>query len=158
MKIEDFEDLRVYKSSFEAAMELFELSKNWPEQEKYALTDQIRRSSRAVCSNISEAWFKRGYPRHFASKLSDASSEAAETITWLRFAERCKYLDGERAHSLEATYRKIIGGLVKMILSEKNGATVQPYTKTPSSTKLIHSFSSGVPIFILSHLPTLRTT
>lgn len=86
MRIEDFEQLHVYNRSFEAAMEIFEISRRWPQSEKYAMTDQIRRSSRAVCSNISEAWFKRSYPRHFASKLSDATGEAAETITWLRFA------------------------------------------------------------------------
>lgn len=95
MKVERFEDLRVYRDSFEAAMHIFEASKRWPKSEKYSLTDQIRRSSRAVCANISEAWFKRSYPKHFASKLSDATSEAAETLTWLRFAERCGYFNSD---------------------------------------------------------------
>lgn len=77
MGLDGFEQLRVYDRSFEAAMNTFEISKQWPQSEKCALTDQIRRSSRAVCSNISGAWFKRGYPGHFASRLG----EAAETIT-----------------------------------------------------------------------------
>lgn len=96
-------------------MEIFERSKQWLAEERYALTDQIRRSSRSVCSNIGEAWFKRSYPRHFASKLSDAGSEASETIVWLDFALECGYVQKEEITSLSSTYRRIIGGLTKMI-------------------------------------------
>jgi len=111
---EGFRGLRVYGLAFEAARTLFALTKAWPREEQYALTDQVRRSSRAVCAAIAEAWFKRRYPRHFVSKLSDASSEAAETLVWLDFAEDAGYLPNEDAETLRSDYRQLIGGLVKM--------------------------------------------
>jgi four helix bundle protein len=76
----------------EAAIELFELSKKFPPEEKYSLTDQMRRSSRSVCANIAEAWRKRRYPNAFVSKLSDSEAEAAETQVWIEFAVKCEYL------------------------------------------------------------------
>ncbi len=115
MAIRDFEDLRVYQTGYKAAMDIFELSQAWPTEERYALTDQIRRSSRAVCSNIAEAWSKRRYERHFISKLSDAEGEAGETMTWLDFAKDCGYLDGEAHEQFRRAYRRIRGGLVKMM-------------------------------------------
>ena len=90
--IENYTDLRVYKLAFESAIHIFEISRKWPAEEKYSLTDQIRRSSRSVCANIAEAWRKRRYPAHFVSKLSDSDSEAAETEVWLDFALRLVYL------------------------------------------------------------------
>jgi len=114
-QIEDFDDLRVYRSAFRHSMEIFDLSGDWPKEERYALTDQIRRSSRAVCSNIAEAWSKRRYEAHFVNKLSDAEGEAAETITWLDFAHSCEYLSAESHDRLRTEYRKIRGGLVKMM-------------------------------------------
>jgi four helix bundle protein len=113
--VRDFKELRVYRSGFDAAMRLYELSKSWPKDERYALTDQIRRSSRAVCSNVAEAWQKRLYVAHFVSKLSDASSEVAETLVWLDFARACGYLQTEDHVQLERDYRQISGGLVKMM-------------------------------------------
>lgn len=77
--VKHFRELRVYQMAFDAAMHLFELSKKWPKEERYSLTDQIRRASRSVCANIAEAWRKRRYVAHFRSKLTDADSEAAET-------------------------------------------------------------------------------
>ena len=115
MAIERVEDLDVYQSAFKAAMDLFGRSKKWPKVEKYALTDQIRRSSRAVCANLSEAWRKRRYPKHFVSKLSDADAEAAETRTWLRFARACEYLDGDAFEKLDEQYDHLCGGLVRMM-------------------------------------------
>ena len=79
-------DLRVSKLAFKCAMEVFELSKEWPNEEKFSLTSQIRKASRSVCANIAEAWRKRRYAPHFISKLSDADAESAETQTWLAFA------------------------------------------------------------------------
>lgn len=117
MAIRDFEDLRVYKTGYEVAMKIFEQSKSWPAEERYALTDQIRRSSRAVCSNIAEAWSKRRYERHFISKLSDAEGEAGETMTWLDFAKDCRYLDENAHEQLRKAYRRIRGGLVKMMIA-----------------------------------------
>ena len=83
MPVREFKELRVYQQAYDAATEIFEHSKEWPKEETYSLTDQIRRSSRSVCANIAEAWRKRRYENHFVSKLSDADAEAAETRTWL---------------------------------------------------------------------------
>ena len=113
--IRDFKQLRVYGEAFELAMEIFRISSDWPKRERYALTDQIRRSSRAVCANLAEAWFKRRYPKHFVSKLSDSSAEAAETLVWLDFARASGYLNKDRQHEMETRYRKIIAGLVRMM-------------------------------------------
>jgi len=88
-----FKDLTVYKKAFELAMQIFEVSKNFPKEEKYSLTDQIRRSSRSVCSSIAEAYRKRRYEAHFISKTSDADMENSETQVWLDFAYECKYID-----------------------------------------------------------------
>ena len=115
--IRSHEELGVYKLAFEAAMRIFELSKSFPREETYALTDQIRRSSRSVCSNIAEAWRKRRYEAAFVSKLNDAESEAAETQTWLQFAVECGYLAPEIGAELRQTYDYIIGKLVNMIIN-----------------------------------------
>lgn len=89
----DFKKLLVYQKSFDLAMDIFEISKSFPKEETYSLTDQVRRSSRSVTANISEAYRKRLYPKHFVSKLTDADSENSETYTWLEFALACKYID-----------------------------------------------------------------
>jgi four helix bundle protein len=115
MKIERVDQLHVYRIGFEAAMRIHTLSKPWPPEERYALTDQIRRSSRSVCANLAEAWAKRRYPAAFISKLSDAHGEAEETMTWLRFACACAYIDAEETNALVVEYRCIIAGLVRMM-------------------------------------------
>ncbi|MBQ4803173.1 four helix bundle protein [Aquimarina sp. MMG015] len=89
----DFKNLLAYKKSFDLAMKIFEITKNFPKEEKYSLIDQIRRSSRSVTANISESYRKRKYPKHFISKLTDCDSENAETQTWLEFSLACKYID-----------------------------------------------------------------
>lgn len=96
MKIESAKDLRVYQKAYALAMELFELSNEFPIEERFALTDQIRRSSRSVCANLREAWTKRRYSAHFVSKLADCDGENSETDTWLNFAMDCGYLTAER--------------------------------------------------------------
>ncbi|HKQ78601.1 MAG TPA: four helix bundle protein [Blastocatellia bacterium] len=113
-KITRHTELDVYQKAFAAAMQIFELSKNFPEEEKYSLTDQIRRSSRSVCANQAEAWRKRVYQAHFASKLTDSEAEAAETQTWLHFAVECKYLAREIASEVYKEYESIIAMLVSM--------------------------------------------
>ncbi len=115
MRVDRVEELRVYRRAFEAATEVFEWSKRWPREERYALTDQVRRSSRSVCANLSEAWAKRRYPKHFVSKLSDAHGEAEETLTWLRFAVRCGYCVGDDAAEFAERYREVTGGLIAMM-------------------------------------------
>lgn len=117
--IQSHEELEVYKLAAKAAMRIFEMSKRFPREETYSLTDQIRRSSRSVCGNIAEAWRKRRYEAAFVSKLNDAESEAAETQTWIRFAVECGYWTAEVGQELHQTYDYIIGKLVKMIINPK---------------------------------------
>jgi four helix bundle protein len=113
--VKRFRDLRVYRDAFRAARSIFEQSKTWPKIEQYALTDQIRRSSRSVNANIAEAWRKRRYPKHFVSKLTDADAEAAETRAWLDFAFAHGYLSREVYDKLDDRYDKIQASLVKMM-------------------------------------------
>jgi four helix bundle protein len=108
-------DLEIYKKAFEAAMQIFELSKQFPVEERYSLTDQIRRSSRSVCANFAEAWRKRRYEAAFVAKLNDCEAEAAETQTWIEFAVKCNYIDVETGRELYGTYNQILAGLVSMI-------------------------------------------
>jgi four helix bundle protein len=109
----------------DAAMKIFELSKSFPAEEKYSLTDQMRRSSRSVCTNIGEAWRKRRYPAHFVSKMSDSEGEAEGTRVWVEIAERCRYLTGMEAMDLDRTYDKILAQLVNMILNKEHW-TIRP--------------------------------
>lgn len=116
-KIKSHEELDVYTIAFNAAMRIFELTKKFPKEETYSLTDQIRRSSRSVCSNIAEAWRKRRYKAAFISKLSDSEAEAAETQTWLDFACECKYLTDSTTKELRTAYDNVIGKIVRMIVN-----------------------------------------
>ena len=113
--IKSHKDLEVYQMAFDAAMKIFELSKKFPVEERYSLTDQIRRSSRSVCANLAEAWRKRRYEAAFVAKLNDCEAESAETQTWVEFAVKCNYLDVEAGRELYGTYNRILGGLVSMI-------------------------------------------
>ena len=115
MKVADYKELRVYRLAFDSAMEIFELSRKWPSEEKYSLTGQIRRSSRSVCANIAEAWRKRRYEAAFISKLSDSDGEAAETEVHLAFALRCGYLSAENYSKLCDQYDHICRQLTKMM-------------------------------------------
>lgn len=115
MIIQSFRELRVYISAMDAAMEIFQITKSFPPEEKYSLTDQIRRSSRSVCANIGEAWRKRRYKAAFIAKLSDSETEACETQIWLEFAKRCNYLEEEKASNLTGKYDHILSQLVLMI-------------------------------------------
>lgn len=119
-------------------MRIFRLSKVWPREERYSLTDQIRRSSRSVCANVAEAWRKRRYVTHFVSKLSDADTEAAETQVWLDFALRCGYLEQADYDGLYRAYDAVCGGLVKMMADPDRWCgpaqlreDASPYSHTP---------------------------
>lgn len=114
-KIVNHRDLDVYNRAFEAARIIFQLSKSFPKEEKYSLTDQIHRSSRSVCANLAEAWRKRRYEKAFVSKLSDSEGEAAETQVWIEFAVDCGYLDATEARELYRSYANILASLVGMI-------------------------------------------
>ena len=107
-------------ASMDAAMEIFEMTKAFPAEERYSMTDQIRRSSRSVAANIAEAWRKRRYPAAFVSKLNDADSEAAETQTWLEFAFRCRYCSPDRCEALTSDYERICAQLIVMIDNPKD--------------------------------------
>ena len=113
--IRHFRDLDVYQNALATGLRVYELSKKFPAEERYALTDQIRRSSRSVCANIAEAWRKRRYEAAFVSKLSDAETEAAETQVHAEFAFHHGYLSREEFLKVDDAYEKIIGQLVKMI-------------------------------------------
>ncbi|RCJ29046.1 four helix bundle protein [Nostoc minutum NIES-26] len=118
MKKESFkshEDLVVFQLAFNTAMKIFELSQKFPVEEKYSLTDQLRRSSRSVCANLAEAWRKRRYKAAFIAKLSDCEAEAAETQVWIKFAVKCSYINIEQGRELYKTYNQVLKGLVNMI-------------------------------------------
>lgn len=103
-KINSYKDLRVYQKAMDLAMEIFQLTKIFPKEEKYSLVDQIRRSSRSVCTNIAEAWRKRRYKAAFIARLSDSETEACETQVWLEFSLRCEYLNPAKAKILDEEY------------------------------------------------------
>lgn len=107
MAFKDFRDLIAYRKGFALSMEIYELSKAFPTEERYSLTDQIRRSSRSTCAAIAEAYRKRTYPAHFVSKLTDADTENAETQNWLLFAQACQYISSEKARELMAQSQEI---------------------------------------------------
>jgi four helix bundle protein len=112
-------DLEVYQLAFETANRIFEISKTFPKEELYSLTDQIRKSSRSVAANIAEAFRKRKYEKAFISKLSDAEAEAAETQVWLDFSLKCNYITFKDHEELYKTYDRILGMLVNMSLHPK---------------------------------------
>ena len=118
--IRTHQDLDVYKMAFEAAMQIFEKSRSFPIEERYSLTDQVRRSSRSVCANLVEVWRKRRYEASFLSKLSDAEAEAAETQVWLEFALKCGYLSENIFQELSSVYDNILGKIVSLINNPKH--------------------------------------
>ena len=110
-----FRDLKVYQLAFRLAMEIFHESKRFPKEEKYSLTDQIRRASRSVATNIGEGYRKKQYPKLFVSKMADADGEATETQVWLDFAENCGYLSKQRQMELTSRYEEVgrmLGGMI----------------------------------------------
>jgi four helix bundle protein len=116
MKIESAKDLEVYRMAYALSMEIFKLSKNFPAEEKYALTSQIRRSSRSVSMNLREAWAKRRYEAHFVSKLTDCDGEANETDTSLDFAKDCGYITPSQHVDLIGqcdSVRRMLGAMLK---------------------------------------------
>jgi four helix bundle protein len=123
----DYKDLTVFKKAFELAMLIFEESKKFPKEKMYSLTDQIRRSSRSVCSNIAEGYRKRQYPAHFSSKMSDANMENSETQTWLLFASACLYISTETMDNLQKRSEEV-GRLLSHMVNN-------PESYNPSSKK-----------------------
>lgn len=107
MQSKGYEDLIVYQMSYKLAMEIFEISKSFPKEEKYSLTDQVRRSSRSVPVNIACAYRRRKYPKHFSSKITDANEECTETHVWLNFACSCKYISEEIRNKMIKEYEEV---------------------------------------------------
>ncbi|MCX7552006.1 four helix bundle protein [Xanthomarina sp. F2636L] len=122
----DFKKLIAYQKAFDLAMSIFEISKSFPKEETYSLTDQIRRSSRSVNANLAEAYRKRVYPKHFTSKLTDADGENSETNTWIDFALACKYISSEQHTSLSNKGIEV-GKLINYMINnpEKFGVKVE---------------------------------
>jgi len=122
MSYQKINETKVYKLAFELSMKIFTISKLFPKEETYSLTDQVRRSSRSVCSCLAEAHRKRLYPAHFVSKISDADMENSETQTWLEFALACAYID-------QATYSEL------MFLSEQVASLLHHMISNPEKYK-----------------------
>lgn len=113
--IKSHKELRVYSLAVDLSLDIYRITKAFPKEERYSMTDQIRRSSRSVCANLAEAWRKRRYERAFISKLSDAEAEAAETQVWLELAQHHDYLSNEAVIRLDDGYEKVLSQIVLMI-------------------------------------------
>jgi four helix bundle protein len=124
-ELKSAKDLRVYQKAYALAMKIFNASRSWPSEEKFSLTDQIRRSSRSVCSNLREAWAKRRYEAHFISKLTDADGENSETHTWLDFAKDCGYIS-EADHSYLIEECQAVGAMIGSMIKNSTPFVIIP--------------------------------
>jgi four helix bundle protein len=124
--IKHYKDLRVFQGAMEACMEVFALSKRFPAEERFALTDQIRRSSRSVCANLAEAWRNRRHKAAFMAKLDTALGEASETQVWLEIARRCGFLGGSEAAKMGQAYDAVAAQLVSMIRTSEKWLVPMP--------------------------------
>lgn len=140
-RIKSVRELRVWQNAMDSAMQVFELTKRFPVEERYSMTDQFRRASRSVAANIAEAWRKRRYPAAFVCKLNDAEGEAAETQTWTEFAMRCKYLSPETATELDHQYECILGQLIRMVERPQDWVVCDEGTKPAKSAPPSRSLS-----------------
>jgi four helix bundle protein len=113
--VNSFKELIVYQKAYKLAMEIFMISKDFPKEEKYSLTDQIRRSSRSITSNIAEAWAKKRYPKSFVSKLTDSLGEEYETEVWLDYSRDCEYIQNETHDRILNEYDEVRKMLISMI-------------------------------------------
>ena len=114
-KIESFKGLIVYQKAYKSAMDIFEISKSFPKEEKYSLTDQMRRSSRSVTSCLAESWAKRRYEKSFVNKLTDSLGEENETEVWLDYSKDCKYIQKETHERVLSEYDEVRKMLISMI-------------------------------------------
>lgn len=133
-KINSYKDLRVFQNAMNAAMKIFLLSEKFPPEEKYSMTDQIRCSSRSVCSNITKAMRKRRFKTPFVAKLNDSESVACETQVWIEFARQCNYLDDEVCSDLDTAYDQIMGQLAKMISQPEKWLFKKQQKKQPADS------------------------
>ncbi|HVC99135.1 MAG TPA: four helix bundle protein [Pirellulales bacterium] len=119
MKINSHKEMRVWQDAMDGAMQVFEVTRTFPADERFSLVDQIRRASRSVAANLAEAWRRRRYEAAFLNKLNEAECEASETQTWIELASRCRYISPRIARDLDTRYERILGQLVKMISNPK---------------------------------------
>ena len=158
MAVKDYHELRVYQLACQMAVRIHELTKSFPVEERYSLTDQVRRSSRSVCMNIAEAWCKRRYPKSFVSKLTDADGEAAETVVSLDFASHFKYISLEVHKELTDHYDHICSQLATMMAEPEkwvpkntprstlhNQHKLTELTKQKASVSRTKALCSGIP-------------
>jgi four helix bundle protein len=127
-RITSHHQLDVYKKGMDAAMSLYALSRAFPKEEVYSLTDQVRHSSRSVCANLAESWRRRRYKAAFLNKLNECEAEAAETQVWLEFAVKCTYLSRDAARPIYQQYDEILSMLVNMI-HRPDKWLLRPYDK-----------------------------
>ena len=142
MAVKDYHELRVYQLACQMAVRIHELTKSFPVEERYSLTDQVRRSSRSVCMNIAEAWRKRRYPKSFVSKLSDADGEAAETVVSLDFAEHFRYIPAEAHKELTDHYDHICSQLATMMAEPERWVSRNTPPSTPHAPPSTANISS----------------
>ena len=122
---QDFRDLMAYKKAFEQACSIFEATIGFSQEEKYSLTDQIRRSSRSVCANLAEAYRKRSYHKHFLLKMTDCLGENSETLVWLDFSLKCKYIS-ETDYKIRIEINEEVGKLLSYMLNNPEKFGVAP--------------------------------
>ena len=127
MQINSAKELIVYKKAYDLAMRIFEISRSFPKEERYALTGQIRRSSRSVCLNLRESWTKRRYEAHFISKLTDCDGENSETESSLDFAKDCQYIDNE-THKKLISINNEVGRMLGSMINNPHNFLVKPKT------------------------------
>jgi four helix bundle protein len=135
-------DLDVYRRAFDTAMKIFHLTSHFPKGEQYSLTDQVRRSSRSVCTNLAEGWRRRRYEADFIHKLSLAESEAAETQVWLEFSVKCGYLEPDVGRGIYRDYDRIISTIVGMIHHAPQWTINEPFENYATDSSLALSSSS----------------
>ena len=140
MGVRSVKELNVYIKAFELSMRIFEITKRFPREEQYALTSQIRRSSRSTCLNLREAWAKRRYPAHFVCKLSECDGENSETDSSLDFALRCQYINEQQHAELTALCTetgRMLGSMIlnpaPFLLNQESGSTARPPKLTSDS-------------------------
>lgn len=153
-----FKSLIVYRKAYQLALEVFHLSKKFPPEEKYALTDQIRRASRSICANIGEGYRKRIYPKHFTTKMSDADGECSETVIWLNFAKDCGYLIESEFERLEIGYEEIGRMLGAMIENPEKFFQKIKSVSASMHRKNLHRYILPTATAYCDYLKTLRNT
>ncbi len=131
--VRSYQDLRVFQGAMDACIEVFSISKKFPPEERFSLTDQVRRSSRSVCANLAEAWRNRRHKGAFIAKLDDSLGEATETQVWLEIARRCRFLSDAESENLVRVYDKISAQLVSMIQTSEKWLVPAPENRAAAT-------------------------